>query len=100
MVGYAAASRSVEGGNKAFKQATKFLVGNMLRSVMKKLEIEMLYGQIGYATLAVSAAFQFLTGGVIKSSMCKMCLPITLHLGGTVYTMAKRPEQELLFITW
>ena len=56
VLGYASASRSAEGGAKAFKQATKFLVGNMLRSVMKKLEIEMLYGQIGYATLAVQAA--------------------------------------------
>jgi hypothetical protein len=47
-MGYASASRSAEGGAKAFKQATKFLVGNMLRSVTKKLEIEMLYGQVGY----------------------------------------------------
>lgn len=43
-IGYASASRSSEGGAKAFKQATKFLVGNMLRSMTKKLEIEMLYG--------------------------------------------------------
>lgn len=48
VIGYASASRSVEGGAKAFKQATKFLVGNMLRSVTKKLEIELLYGQVGY----------------------------------------------------
>lgn len=52
VMGYASASRSAEGGAKAFKQATKFLVGNMLRSVTKKLEIELLYGQIGYATVA------------------------------------------------
>lgn len=51
VLGLAAASRAVEGGSKAFMQATKFLVGNMLRSVTKKLEIEMLYGQMGYATL-------------------------------------------------
>jgi hypothetical protein len=55
-MGYASASRSSEGGAKAFKQATKFLVGNMLRSVTKKLEIEMLYGQVGYATLAAAAS--------------------------------------------
>lgn len=54
VMGYASASRSADGGAKAFKQATKFLVGNMLRSVTKKLEIEMLYGQVGYATLAVN----------------------------------------------
>lgn len=56
VMGLQSASRSAEGGAKAFKQATKFLVGNMLRSVTKKLEIEMLYGQVGYATLAVSGA--------------------------------------------
>ena len=32
--------------------ATKFLVSNMLRSMAKKLEIEMLYGQMGYGTVA------------------------------------------------
>lgn len=51
VLGLAAASRALEGGPKAFMSATKFLVGNMLRSVTKKLEIEMLYGQVGYATL-------------------------------------------------
>lgn len=52
LLGYASASRSSGGDAKAFKSATKFLIGNMLRSVTKKLEIEMLYGQVGYATLA------------------------------------------------
>lgn len=49
-IGYKAASASM-GSNKAFEQATKFLVGNMLRSVTKKLEIEMLYGQVGYGVV-------------------------------------------------
>ena len=52
LLGYASASRSAQGGNKAFMDATKFLVANMLRSMAKKLEIEMFYGQIGYATVA------------------------------------------------
>jgi len=52
VMGYASASRSAEGGAKAFKQATKFLVGNMLRSVTKKLEIELLYGDMGYAAIS------------------------------------------------
>lgn len=56
LLGYASASRSAGGDQKAFKSATKFLVQNMLRSVTKKLEIEMLYGQMGYATLAAQAA--------------------------------------------
>lgn len=54
VLGLAAASRSMAGGKVAFMDATKFLVGNMLRSVTKKLEIEMLYGQMGYATLAAT----------------------------------------------
>src|SRR5271165_3420217 len=55
LLGYAAASRAALGGQKAFMDATKFLVANMLRSMAKKLEIEMLYGQIGYATVASTA---------------------------------------------
>lgn len=53
-IGYKAASASLNGA-AAFEQATKFLVGNMLRSVTKKLEIEMLYGQVGYGTVASTA---------------------------------------------
>jgi hypothetical protein len=57
LLGYVAASRAAQGGTKAFMDATKFLVANMLRSMAKKLEIEMLYGQIGYGTVAsVSSA--------------------------------------------
>lgn len=52
LLGYAAASRAALGGQKAFEDATKFLVANMLRSMAKKLEIEMLYGQVGYATVS------------------------------------------------
>lgn len=51
-LGYAAASRAAQGGAKAFEDATKYLVANMLRSMAKKLEIEMLYGQVGYGTVA------------------------------------------------
>lgn len=54
-IGYKAASASM-GSAKAFEQATKFLVGNMLRSVTKKLEIEMLYGQVGYGVVASTAS--------------------------------------------
>jgi hypothetical protein len=50
-LGYKSAAASAEGGSKAFKQATKFLIGNMLRSITKKLEIELLYGQMGYGTV-------------------------------------------------
>ena len=50
VMGYKSASAST-GSAQAFEQSTKFLVGNMLRSVTKKLEIEMLYGQVGYAVV-------------------------------------------------
>jgi hypothetical protein len=52
VLGYVAASRAAQGGAKAFMDATKFLVANMLRSICKKLEIELFYGQMGYGTVA------------------------------------------------
>jgi hypothetical protein len=55
VLGYTAASRAAQGGAKAFMDATKYLVGNMLRSISKKLEIELFYGQMGYATVASTA---------------------------------------------
>jgi hypothetical protein len=55
LIGYTAVSRAAQGGAKAFMDATKFVVANMLRSLSKKLEIEMLYGQVGYATVASTA---------------------------------------------
>jgi hypothetical protein len=51
LLGYNAASRSA-GGKNAFMDATKYIVANMLRSMSKKLEIHLLYGQKGYATAA------------------------------------------------
>jgi hypothetical protein len=53
LLGYVAASRSQSSKN-AFMDATKYLVANMLRSMSKKLEIHLLYGQKGYG--AVSGA--------------------------------------------
>lgn len=62
VLGYTAASRAAQGGAKAFMDATKFLVANMLRSITKKLEIELLYGQMGYASVAsVSGAVMTIT---------------------------------------
>lgn len=52
VLGYVAASRAAQGGAKAFMDATKYLVMNMLKSFSKKLEIELLYGQVGYGTVA------------------------------------------------
>ena len=58
VLGYKSASSATESGPRAFEAATKFLVGNMLRSITKKLEIELLYGQVGYARVdgAVTAS--------------------------------------------
>lgn len=56
VLGLGAASRASSAGPKAFKQATKYLVSNMLKSITKKIEIQMLYGQVGYATLGAQAA--------------------------------------------
>lgn len=54
LIGINAVSRS-QGSKQAFMDATKYVVGNMLRSMTKKLEAEMLYGQMGYATVASSS---------------------------------------------
>lgn len=51
LLGYSAASRSV-GGKNAFMDATKYIVANMLRSMSKKLEIHLLYGQVGYGIVS------------------------------------------------
>jgi hypothetical protein len=51
---YQAASRAMGGEPRAFEDATRFLVGNMLDSVSKKLEIELLYGQQGYGKVATT----------------------------------------------
>jgi len=54
LLGYTAASRSV-GGKNAFMDATKYIVANMLRSMSKKLEIHLLYGQKGYGVVSAAA---------------------------------------------
>ena len=55
-LGLSAASRAAQGGSKAFMDATKYLVSNMLRSITKKLEIEMFYGQASWAAVASATA--------------------------------------------
>lgn len=55
ILGYSAASRAASGGSQAFMDATKFVVGNMLRSMSKKIEIETLYGQSGYGVLSAAS---------------------------------------------
>lgn len=51
VLGYKAASSAVGGDAKAFEDATKFLVANMVRSITKKMEIVMLYGGMGLAII-------------------------------------------------
>ncbi len=51
VLSYSAASRATGPGDRAFEDSTKFLVGNMLASISKKLEIEVLYGQDGYGEI-------------------------------------------------
>lgn len=52
VIGYFAAARAAQGDKQAFMDATKYVVANMLRSMAKKLEIELLYGQMGYGVVA------------------------------------------------
>lgn len=46
-LGIAAASRASSGEPKAFENATKFLVRNMLRSMARRLEVGLFYGGVG-----------------------------------------------------
>lgn len=46
-LGIAAASRAAGGEPKAFENATKFLVRNMLKSMARRLEVGMFYGGVG-----------------------------------------------------
>jgi hypothetical protein len=55
VLGYAAAARAAGSGQRAFEDSTKFLVQNMMRSMAKKLEIELLYGGVGYTVVASTA---------------------------------------------
>lgn len=50
-----AASRSIA-SNGAFEQATKLLVRNMLKSMHIRLEVQLLYGQVGIARIASVAS--------------------------------------------
>ena len=52
LLGYSAAQRALQGQGKAYKDATKYLLANMLQSICKKLEIELFYGQMGYGTVS------------------------------------------------
>jgi len=46
-LGLAAASRAAGSEPKAFENATKFLVRNMLRSMARRVEVGLFYGQVG-----------------------------------------------------
>lgn len=52
LLGYVAASRAMQGDKQSFKDATKFLVANMLRSMAKRLEVQMFYGQASYGAIS------------------------------------------------
>jgi hypothetical protein len=90
---YTAASRSMGGGDKAFQDGTKFLVANMLRSMARKLEIELLYGGVGIAQASaqsgavVTIATAHWAPGVWAGSE-KMVLDFREASGGTSVCVA------------
>ena len=92
-IGYASAARSAEGGNKAFKQATKFLVGNMLRSITKKLEIEMLYGY-GGGTLQDGLGY-----GKVGSTLGNVITIDTAHWAPGIWAGSENMPIEIRDIT-
>lgn len=56
VMAYDAAYASLGGGDKAFEDGTKFLVANMMKSIVRKVEVALFYGQSGYGTIASTAA--------------------------------------------
>lgn len=52
VLGYVAAARAAGGGQRAFEDSTKYLVENMMKSMSKALEVQLLYGQMGLGTVA------------------------------------------------
>jgi len=52
VMAYDAAYASLGGGAKAFEDGTKFLVANMMKSIVRKVEIALIYGQVGYGAVA------------------------------------------------
>jgi len=54
-ISYRAASKAAGGNKVAFKNATEVVVDNMLASMTKRLELSMLYGQVGIARTSSSA---------------------------------------------
>lgn len=52
VMSYPQAQRSLGGGEKAFEEATKYLIGSMLDSLQKRLEIQCLYGSTELSTVA------------------------------------------------
>lgn len=68
VMGVNAASRAMQGGAQAFESATKYLVSNMMRSMHKKLEIEMFYGQMGYGVVLTAGTGTSDTGAVVGTN--------------------------------
>jgi hypothetical protein len=58
---YTALSRAAQAGQRAFKKATSFKVEDMNNSIRKRLEISMLYGQVGVGTMGANVSGQVLT---------------------------------------
>ena len=54
-IDYECAARASSGGKRAFVAATRYVVENMWQSIRKRLEISMLYGQVGIGAVSVVA---------------------------------------------
>lgn len=99
---YSAASRALGPGERAFEDATKFLVGNMLTSLSKKLEIEVLYGQMGYSTVRTAVPSAAAVNQVIELTEAEFAsgiwsgaegMPIELVRAGVPVAGASAPAE-------
>lgn len=80
----AAASRSVKGGAQAFERATKHLVANMVRSITRRLETQIFYGNSTYGIGVLAGAA---VGNVIEISAA--------HWAAGIWSGAENMEIEI-----
>lgn len=60
-MGYNAADKASAGGKKSFRDATEHMVMNMLRTMRKRVEIDLIYGQVPLGTVASAVSGQVIT---------------------------------------
>lgn len=100
-IDYESAARASSGGVRAFRKATELLVQNMMDSISKRLEHQLLYGQNGLGVL--SAGLSSGVGTFTAASWCPGLWGGTVNaecdIWSTVATSATQRNSTTLVIT-